>query len=145
MTSRRDWLLQQLGITQWTLKRPAVLQGEIAVSLPEQVRLIIVSAEPLAADEPLLADVLRSLALTPDQAYSLTPQQVEMLPAAARCPSWRLGIDEPLALEGVQFTSPALTELYHNADAKRALWRQICEHERDIPPDTGRSGASLPD
>ncbi|MFE8153440.1 DNA polymerase III subunit psi [Brenneria goodwinii] len=145
MTSRRDWLLQQLGITQWTLKRPAVLQGEIAVSLPAQIRLVIVSNEPPANDEPLLADVLRSLALTPDQAYSLTPQQVEMLPAKTRCHSWRLGIDEPLALEGVQLTSPALTELYHNADAKRALWQQICDHERDITPDAGRSGASLTD
>ncbi|MEC5319434.1 DNA polymerase III subunit psi [Brenneria populi subsp. brevivirga] len=143
MTSRRDWLLQQLGITQWTLKRPAVLQGEIAVSLPAQVRLVIVSREPLAGDEPLLADVLRSLALTPDQTYSLTPQQVDMLPAAARCHSWRLGIDKPLALKGVQLTSPVLTELNHSADAKRALWRQICEHERDINPDAGRPGAGL--
>ncbi|WP_038930231.1 DNA polymerase III subunit psi, partial [Yersinia pestis] len=31
MASRRDLLLQQLGITQWVLRRPAVLQGEIAI------------------------------------------------------------------------------------------------------------------
>ncbi len=30
MTSRRDWQLQQLGITQWSLRRPGALQGEIA-------------------------------------------------------------------------------------------------------------------
>ncbi|MBJ7222631.1 MULTISPECIES: DNA polymerase III subunit psi [unclassified Brenneria] len=143
MESRRDWLLQQLGITQWTLTRPAVLQGEIAVTLPARVRLVIVSAEPLAGDDPLLADVLRSLSLTPEQTFSLTPQQVVMLPPNARCHSWRLGVEEPLALEGVQLTSPALTELYHNADAKRALWQQICKHEHDIYPDAGRSGASL--
>ncbi|RLM21704.1 DNA polymerase III subunit psi [Brenneria alni] len=145
MESRRDWLLQQLGITQWTLKRPSVLQGEIAVSLPAQVRLVIVSSEPPASDDPLLADILHSLALTPEQTVNLTPQQVVMLPENARCPSWRLGVDEPLALQGVQFTSPALTELYHNADAKRALWQQICQYERDINPDTSRSGASLSD
>ncbi len=28
MTSRRDWQLQQLGITQWALRRPTALQGE---------------------------------------------------------------------------------------------------------------------
>ncbi|MCL2898278.1 DNA polymerase III subunit psi [Brenneria tiliae] len=145
MASRRDWLLQQLGITQWTLRRPAVLQGEIAVSLPAQARLVIVSSEPPAADDPLLADVLRSLALTPEQTFTLTPQQVVMLPDDARCHSWRLGVDQPLALQGVQLTSPALTELYHNADAKRALWQQICKHERDIAPDASRSGASLSD
>nr|3GLI_O Chain O, DNA polymerase III subunit psi [Escherichia coli K-12]3GLI_P Chain P, DNA polymerase III subunit psi [Escherichia coli K-12] len=27
-TSRRDWQLQQLGITQWSLRRPGALQGE---------------------------------------------------------------------------------------------------------------------
>ncbi|GKV94271.1 DNA polymerase III subunit psi [Pectobacterium aroidearum] len=132
MESRRDRLLQQLGITQWTLRRPTVLQGEIAVSLPAQVRLVIVSAEPLADDEPLLADVLHSLALTPSQAYRLTPQQIEMLPADVRCHSWRLGIEEPIALQGVQLSSPLLSELYQNADAKQALWQQICEHEHDI-------------
>ncbi|MGQ7094625.1 DNA polymerase III subunit psi, partial [Escherichia coli] len=26
MTSRRDWQLQQLGITQWSLRRPGALQ-----------------------------------------------------------------------------------------------------------------------
>ncbi|STI78088.1 DNA polymerase III subunit psi [Escherichia coli] len=31
MTSRRDWQLQQLGITQWSLRRPGALQGEIAL------------------------------------------------------------------------------------------------------------------
>lgn len=27
MTSRRDWQLQQLGITQWSLRRPGALAG----------------------------------------------------------------------------------------------------------------------
>lgn len=28
MTSRRDWQLQQLGITQWSLRRPGVAGGD---------------------------------------------------------------------------------------------------------------------
>ncbi len=39
MTSRRDWQLQQLGITQWALRRPTALRGEIAISIPAHVRL----------------------------------------------------------------------------------------------------------
>ncbi len=35
MTSRRDWQLQQLGITQWSLRRPGALQGEIAIAIPD--------------------------------------------------------------------------------------------------------------
>ena len=50
MTSRRDWQLQQLGITQWSLRRPGALQGEIAISLPEHIRLVMVAETPQIAD-----------------------------------------------------------------------------------------------
>ncbi|RNM05706.1 DNA polymerase III subunit psi [Dickeya undicola] len=137
MTSRRDWLLQQLGITQWTLRRPSVLKGEIAVSLPPDARLLII-ADPLpASDDPLLQDVVRSLNLTPQQIVSLTPRQVQMLPEHTRCHSWWLGLPATALLDGVQLTSPALAELYHNTGAKRALWQQICHHEHNFPPDLG--------
>ena len=43
MTSRRDWQLQQLGITQWSLRRPGALQGEIAIAIPAHVRLVMVA------------------------------------------------------------------------------------------------------
>ncbi len=57
MTSRRDWQLQQLGITQWALRRPGALQGEIAISLPAHVRLIVVAEELPALNEPLMRDI----------------------------------------------------------------------------------------
>ncbi|AUQ41026.1 DNA polymerase III subunit psi [Yersinia ruckeri] len=145
MASRRDWLLQQLGIMQWTLRRPAVLQGEIAVSLPEDIRLLIVAQTLPAQDDPLLCDILHSLGLSTAQVYSLTPDQVAMLPEDTQCNSWRLGISEPLALAGTQLHSPALAELYQDAGAKRALWQQICHHEADFYPDTGRSGHRVSD
>jgi DNA polymerase-3 subunit psi len=34
MTSRRDWQLQQLGITQWSLRRPTALQGKSQFPYP---------------------------------------------------------------------------------------------------------------
>ncbi|MCB5307408.1 DNA polymerase III subunit psi [Yersinia massiliensis] len=144
MASRRDLLLQQLGITQWTLRRPAVLQGEIAVRLPEGIRLLVVAQTLPEQDDPLLCDVLRSLGLTPLQAYALTPDQVTMLPADTQCNSWLLGISEPLAVAGAQLHSPPLAGLYQDASAKRALWQQICHHEADFYPDASRSGHSVP-
>ncbi|OWF77444.1 DNA polymerase III subunit psi [Yersinia rohdei] len=144
MATRRDLLLQQLGITQWTMRRPAVLQGEIAIHLPEDTRLLIV-ADPLPDhNDPLLCDVLYSLGLTPSQAYALTPSQVAMLPEKTQCNSWRLGISEPLTVAGAQLHSPALAGLYQDASAKRALWQQICHHEADFYPDASRSGRSVP-
>ena len=132
MTSRRDWQLQQLGITQWTLRRPAVLQGEIAITLPAHIRLVMVAETLPALNEPLLQDILRAMTLSPDQVLQLTPERVAMLPDERACASWRLGIDEAPPLCGAQLASPAFTELQHSAAARAALWRQICEHEHDF-------------
>ncbi|WP_058912132.1 DNA polymerase III subunit psi [Entomohabitans teleogrylli] len=132
MASRRDWQLQQLGITRWILRRPAVLQGEIAIALPEHIRLVVVAQPAPALDNPLIGDVLRSMALTPDRVLPLTPDRVAMLPEKHRCNSWCLGVDVPLGLSGVRLVSPGLEELQHSGAARAALWRQICEHEQDI-------------
>ena len=134
MTSRRDWQLQQLGITQWSLRRPGALQGEIAISLPEHIRLVMVAETPPSLTEPLIGDILRALAVTPDQVLQLTPERVAMLPQDSRCNSWRLGTDAPLTLEGAQIATPAFDELRVNPTARAALWQQICTHEHDFFP-----------
>ncbi len=115
----------------------------MAVSLPPEARLLVVAQTLPAPDDPLFCDVLRSLGLTPAQTYSLTPEQVAMLPAETACNSWRLGVAEPLAVAGAQLHSPALAELSQDAGAKRALWQQICHHEHDFYPDGGRPGHGL--
>ncbi|CDW58040.1 DNA III psi and Acetyltransf 1 domain containing protein [Trichuris trichiura] len=104
MTSRRDWQLQQLGITQWSLRRPGALQGEIAIAIPAHVRLVMVANDLPALTDPLVSDVLRALTVSPDQVLQLTPEKIAMLPQGSRCNSWRLGTDEPLSLEGAQLT-----------------------------------------
>lgn len=134
MTSRRDWQLQQLGITQWSLRRPAALQGEIAISLPAHIRLVMVASDLPALTEPLVGDVLRALAVSPDQVLQLTPDRVEMLPPGSTCNSWRLGVESPVALKGAQVATPGLNELRGNPAARAALWRQICNYEHDFFP-----------
>ena len=134
MTSRRDWQLQQLGITQWALRRPTALQGEIAVSLHENVRLLMVAEALPALNDPLVNDVLRSLNLDAQQVMQLTPERAAMLPGDSRCNSWRLGVSEPLPIPGAQLATPELNELYQNGAARQALWQQICEHENDFFP-----------
>lgn len=134
MTSRRDWQLQQLGITQWSLRRPGVLLGEIAISLPAHIRLVMVASEPLSLTEPLIGDILRALTLSADQVLLLTPDRVAMLPQGGRCNSWLLGSSEPLTLDGAQVFTPGLAELKANPAARAALWQQICTYEHDFYP-----------
>lgn len=137
MSSRRDWLLQQMGITQYTLRRPRALHGEVSISLPEQTRLLIVAETPPPLSDPLVRDVLAAMLVQEHEAMALTPEQLAMLPDDTRCISWSLGLAAPVA--GPQLTSPVLAELYHNADAKRALWQQITQHESDFFTDAARS------
>lgn len=75
MTSRRDWQLQQLGITQWSLRRHGALQGEIAIAIPAHVRLVMVANDLPALTDPLVSDVLRALTVSPDQVLQLTPEK----------------------------------------------------------------------
>ena len=134
MTTRRDWQLQQLGFTQWSLRRPGALQGEIAISIPAHVRLVMVGETLPPLTEPLVSDILRALTLSPDQVLQVTPERVAMLPQGSRCNSWRLGTDAPLTLEGAQIATPAFDELRVNPTARAALWQQICTHEHDFFP-----------
>ncbi len=132
MTTRRDWQLQQLGITRWTLRRPAVLQGEIALTLPDTVRLVVVADVLPSPADALVADILRALVLSTDAVMWLTPDRAAMLPEGACCNSWLLGVEAEVALTGARLMTPGLDELKHSAQARAALWRQICEHEQDF-------------
>lgn len=134
MTTRRDWQLQQLGITQWSLRRPGALQGEVAISIPPHVRLVMVGETLPPLTEPLVSDILRALTLSPDQVLQVTPERVAMLPEGSSCNSWRLGTDAPLTLEGAQIATPEFDELRVNPTARAALWQQICTHEHDFFP-----------
>lgn len=133
--SRRDWQLQQLGITQWVLHRPAVLLGEIAVTLPHDVKLIIVAESPLSLNDGLVSDILRTLRLQPSQVFQLTPDKVAMLPSKIPCNSWSLGVDAPDMLTGSKLTSPRFSELSSNSHARQQLWQQMCEYEYDFFPE----------
>ncbi|SFN19225.1 DNA polymerase III, psi subunit [Izhakiella capsodis] len=129
MSSRRDWLLEQMGITQYRLRRPQVLRGEIAVVVPPSTQLLIVTDVPPAADEPLIADVLKALMLTPEHVFTLTPDQLAMVSTTLSCPRWYLGVDIANS-QGITLASQALETLYYDANAKRALWQQICKYEQ---------------
>lgn len=134
MTSRRDWLLQQVGITQYQLRRPRVLQGEIAVRLLPDTQLIIVAENPPGLQEPFLRDVLQTLSLKPAQVMTVTPDQLQMLPEALNCAGWLLGVESEQTFNGVALTSASFNELLSSGAARRALWQQMCDHDSHLFP-----------
>lgn len=132
MTSRRDWLLQQIGITQYQLRRPRVFHGEIAVTLAPNTQLVIVAETPPGLQEPLILDVLHALNLHSTQVMVVTPEQLQMLPEKLNCMGWMLGVESEQAFNGVALSTASLNELISSGAAKRALWQQMCKHDSHL-------------
>lgn len=107
MANRRDWLLQQMGITQYRLHHPRALQGEVAVRLSPDTRLVIVTADPQPSATGFLQDVLRSLGLRQHQSVTVSERQLSMLPEPLNCPVWLLGIPADRQYAAVQLATPA--------------------------------------
>ncbi|WP_253306118.1 DNA polymerase III subunit psi [unidentified bacterial endosymbiont] len=123
MSQRRDQLLQQLGITQWQLRRPDALKGLVGSPLLSTIRFVLL-ADPLPSlSTPLLQDVLKTLQLTEQQVHCCTPASLAVLPKAALY--WSLG-DWAVKPPSNMLLSPPLSELLSCAQAKRQLWQQIC-------------------
>ncbi|CAK8743904.1 DNA polymerase III subunit psi [Sodalis praecaptivus] len=103
---------------------PGGATGEVAITLPGHIRLLLVAEAPPPLDHPLVADVARSMALTPAQLCGMTPLQVMMLPDDVRCHCWWLGLDALREFEGMSFHTPPLAAL-------QGCWRQA----RAMAPD----------
>lgn len=143
MVLRRDTLLNELGVIQWVLRRPSALRGDVAVVLPVETRLLLISPLSISLDTPVLRDVLRTLQLTIQQVYCITPEQLNLLPVHDSLLVWYLGVEPVPKREDICILTPALDHFSHSSDAKRALWQQICQHETDIFPNISRFSHGL--
>lgn len=121
-----------MGITQYQLRRPRVLQGEIAVTLAPDTRLVMVAEHAPALQEPLIRDVLHALNIQPSQVMTLTPEQLPMLPEQLDCAGWLLGVESEYTFNGITFSTAVFNELISSGAAKRALWQQMCNHDSHL-------------
>lgn len=131
--SRRDLLLQEMGIQQWQLRRPEALKGAVKISVADNIKLIIVAEQALSAQEPFIQDVLRSTETQITDCLLIDFSQADHLQTTTPVHYWLLSqnqqkIDRTLS----KFTqvaslwqSPDLDLLKQNAKEKRHLWQQI--------------------
>ncbi|MGL4861259.1 MAG: DNA polymerase III subunit psi [Enterobacteriaceae bacterium] len=134
MATRREQILQELGIVQWEVRSPAVLKGEVGLLLPAGCQLLLVAQQPPSLKEPLLQDILRALRVTPQQVCMLRAEQLPLLPKQESRAIWYLGIEPTAGLSAHFLTSPELAQLRQDSAAKRALWQQISQYDRDLIP-----------
>ena len=129
--SRRDVLLQQMGISQWQLVRPEALKGAMNITVAEPIRLIIISQQNLL-QQPVVQDVLRSLTLNSEQVLNITFEQLAYLHVNHKVSYWllsqnasendrTLSLPQPLNV----WQSGDLEEFKQHPQAKRQLWQTI--------------------
>ena len=129
--SRRDVLLQQMGISQWQLVRPEALKGAMNITVAEPIRLIIISQQNLL-QQPVVQDVLRSLTLNSEQVLNITFEQLTYLQVNHEVSYWLLSkntskndrtlpLQQPLNV----WQSDDLEEFKQNPQAKRQFWQTI--------------------
>lgn len=130
--TRRDYLLQAMGINQWKLVKPESFKGVISNSQSNKIKLVILAEEELNSQDQFLIDLLRALDLqlenclysTFDFALNLNltnPAKFLILGADS------IKLDEfslKLSAESIWQTLE-LTHLKKSPLAKRELWRQI--------------------
>ena len=129
--SRRDVLLQQMGISQWQLVRPEALKGAMNITVAERIRLVIISQQNLL-QQPVVQDVLRSLNLDSEQVLNITFEQLTYLQVNHKVSYWLLSQntsenDRTLALPQPLnvWQSGDLEEFKQNPQAKRQFWQTI--------------------
>ncbi|ABF14136.1 DNA polymerase III subunit psi [Candidatus Palibaumannia cicadellinicola] len=124
--------VKQLGIIQWILRYPPVLHSkeELVVLPPAKIRWLLVADQLPLINHPLISDVIRSMALIPEQLFMITSKQVMMLPKYSFYHCWWLGVIAIRNFKGISLFTPSLSVLRNNAVAKRDLWRQIMNYQQ---------------
>ncbi|MBT0720016.1 DNA polymerase III subunit psi [Tatumella sp. TA1] len=132
MTERRDWLLAQMGIDQYRLRRPEVLQGEVAIAIKPTTKLVIVGLQRDELHHPFISDVLLSMIVESANVLYLSVEQLPLLPQPLSCLLWFVGHDPQHRYASRQILSPPFATLIGNAEAKRTLWQQFCDYDDNL-------------
>lgn len=131
----QDDYLNQLGITQYQLVRPARLNGELALQIEPATRLIVVATT--SPHEAIFSDILAAIKLTPEQVQVINQNQVIMLPPTLTCVVWFIDSESVNHnLTGPIIHTVALDVLAKTPLLKRKLWRQLCQYEHSFQTHT---------
>lgn len=128
--NNRDWYLNQLGVMQYTLRKPTVLAGETAIQLNSQIRLIVISES--TPTEKIFTDILSAINLTTTNVLFIKPEQAERLPNDIKTVLWLIDSETPDSLVQTQcplVKTQTLAQLANSIQDKRQLWQTLCQYE----------------
>lgn len=140
--NRRDFLLQQMGLSQWQLIRPEALKGVVNMPISPNIRLIIIAEQELDKTQPIIKDILLSLDIQASDCLCVNYDFAPYLNIQHSVNYWLLSntqdnIDRtlPYCVNALaQWQSPALSDLQQNPSQKRYLWQQIQQVKNTLCP-----------
>lgn len=118
-----------MGITEYVLRRPHVLQGESNISPPTDTGLLVVTKAVRILEDTLVSDVLRTLKISPQQVFCVTPEQLVRLSSPLLYPCWCMEPDTKIDTHKPILHTMTLDRLHRDPQAKRMIWKQIYEND----------------
>ncbi len=116
-----------MGIQVLQLRKPEHYSNyQPKVVIPKACRLLLVAEKlPEGEDAWLFGKIIASMKVTPNECFYLSLEAFSYLRDYQLHWCWFAGI-EPLPMANVRvISSPALSQLHHDQNAKKALWSQI--------------------
>ncbi|MDD7425685.1 MAG: DNA polymerase III subunit psi [[Actinobacillus] rossii] len=132
--NRRDLLLQEMGITQWQLRRPDALKGAVNIPISQEIRLIVIAETTLDFNDPFLLDLLRSVEISQKECLLTDFDHAQHLNVQQPVYYWLLSennekihrtFEQLKTANSHLWQTKTLQQLKQNAKQKRELWRQI--------------------
>lgn len=131
--NRQDWYLNKLGIYQYVLRKPNVIQGEAKVEITNNIKLIVISEH--YPKEKIFQDILKAIHVTIDDCLILKPAQLLITADKIFTVIWFL--DQPIPENWSEqdisskpiIMTNSLAELASSPQQKRQLWQTLCQYE----------------
>jgi len=132
--NNQDWYLNQLGVTQYILRKHTVMKGEVSINIANNIRLIIVSQS--APDDKIFYDILKSINVKKEDCLILSPAQLFMPLDQLNHVIWFINENIPdswksalLLNDKAIIETTTLSKLAQSPNLKRQLWRTLCQYE----------------
>ena len=119
--------LQEMGITRWQVRKPALFsdaQGSESVDLSRYSLLIICTESDFT--HPLLNNILKAFKFPVADVYRYSMDEFENHQGALPEYIWSMMGSVNQSVGHKLLTSPPLSQLEDNPKEKRILWEQFC-------------------
>lgn len=129
MEHQKATILQEMGITHWQVRKPALFKSEAEL---EQLNLSVCNLLVVCSEEdklhPLMAAIINAFEIDPDTVQYCNLAQFEAQQGQLPNMLWSTMGKLDVTSNHQLLHSPSLCKLAEQAGAKKLLWEQYCAY-----------------